>query len=440
MSQTPVELAISAAWIIPVVPAERIFENCSLIVNQGRIVDILPQSDLMSRYQPAEHIELEHGALIPGLINAHGHTAMSLLRGFADDYALQPWLEEHIWPAEGQWVNEDFVRDGTRLAIAEMIRSGCTTFSDMYFFPEVAAEVARDTGMRAQIAFPIMDFPTAWGSGPDDYFEKGMRLHDDYRSHERIHIAFGPHAPYTVSDEPLSKIATYAEELQMPVQIHVHETQHEVDDALKTHGKRPMQRLADLGLLSPLTQCVHMTQIEQSDIALLQESGAHVIHCPKSNLKLASGICPSAGLIKAGINVALGTDGAASNNALSMFSEMNQAALLAKVNSGDATALPAAEALEMATLGGARALGIEAECGSLEIGKAADICAVSLKDPEYQPVYNPLSQIVYAGDALRAQHLWVAGKQLLNDGELTSLQLNSIIAQAQSWKEKIHRG
>jgi len=440
MTRQPVELAISAAWIIPVAPAERIFENCSLIVHDGKILDILPSNDLKERYAPEEHIELPQSALIPGLINTHGHAAMSLLRGYADDYALQPWLEEHIWPAEAKWVDEAFVRDGTRLAICEMLLSGCTTFSDMYFFPEVAADVARESGLRAQIAFPILDFPTAWGSGPAEYLEKGMRLHDDYRSHERIHIAFGPHAPYTVGDDTLSKVATYAEELQIPIQIHVHETAKEVDDAVEASGTRPLARLTDLGLLSPLTQFVHMTQLDDTDFELLKQSGAHVVHCPKSNLKLASGACPATKLISEGINVALGTDGAASNNSLSMFSEMNQAALLAKWQANDATALSAAQALEMATLGGAKAMGLESVCGSLEIGKAADICAVNLSGPEYQPLYNPISQIVYAGQGLQAEHLWVAGKALVKNGQLQSQQLSSSIAQAQQWQEKISRG
>jgi 5-methylthioadenosine/S-adenosylhomocysteine deaminase len=439
MTQTPVELAISAAWIIPVVPRERIYENCSLIVQQGKILDILPQGELFERYAPNEHIALADSALLPGLINTHGHAAMSLLRGFADDFALQPWLEEHIWPAENRWVNEDFVRDGTRLALSEMIRSGCSTFSDMYFFPELAAEVAHQSGIRAQIAFPIFDFPSSWGAGPEDYFEKGMRLHDDYRSNERINIAFGPHAPYTVGDEVLKKVATYAEELQSPIQIHVHETAKEVSDAIASKGQRPLQRLYELGILSPLTQCVHMTQIDEADIALLKQSGAHVVHCPKSNLKLASGVCPVTELIAEEINVALGTDGAASNNSLSMFSEINQAALLAKWQAQDATALSACEALEMATLSGAKALGIDDVCGSLEIGKSADICAVNLGAPEYQPVYNPISQIVYAGGSLRAEYLWVAGKALLYNGELSSQQLTMAVKQAQTWKDKISR-
>lgn len=437
MSKLNIDLALSASWIVPVVPEGRILEDCTLIINDGQIIDIVPRKTADQKYQAKHSQHLDQQVLIPGLINAHGHAAMSLLRGYADDTPLMTWLEEHIWPAESQWVDEHFVRDGTEIAVAEMLLSGTTCFSDMYFFPEAAAMVAHQSGIRAQLAFPVMDFPTAWGSGPEEYLHKGLALHDKYRSHERIKIAFGPHAPYTVSDEPLKKIATYAEELQIPVQIHLHESAFEVESAVAEKGQRPIQRMAELGLLSPLCQCVHMTQLNAEDIELVAQSGAHVIHCPDSNLKLSSGLSPITELLKQNINVAIGTDGAASNNDLNMLSELKQTALLAKFESGKADSVSAQEALHMATLGGAKALGIDALTGSLEIGKAADICAIDLSSIRHQPVYNPISQIVYSDTSGSVSHVWVHGKALVEDQNLTTLSMPKLLEKARYWKDKI---
>ena len=434
-----VDLAVSASWIVPVIPENRVYENCSLIVNNGLILDILPNDQVESRYQAKEHIQLLGQVLTPGLINAHGHSAMSLLRGYADDYPLMTWLEEHIWPAEQQFVNEAFVRDGTELAIAEMLLSGTTCFSDMYFFPEVSAEVAKSHGMRAQINFPILDFPTAWGSGPDEYFRKGLDLWDQYRTQDLVNIGFGPHAPYTVSDDALSKVATYAEELQAPVQIHLHETAFEVQQALENKGQRPIERLKTLGLLSPLLQCVHMTQIADTDLELLHESGAHVVHCPDSNLKLASGVCPVQTLLNKDINVALGTDGAASNNDLNLFNEIQSAALIAKHQQNDASALPAHKALELGTINGARALGMGDKIGSLEKGKMADFIAIDLNDFAFQPVYNPISQLVYTQVGQNVSHVWIQGKQLVKNRELTSINKDKLLKTVNSWQEKLKK-
>lgn len=440
MSTRAAELVISASWIIPVVPAGRTLENCSLIVNQGCIEDIVPQSEWARRYHTEQHIELPGHALIPGFINAHGHAAMSLLRGYADDLPLMPWLEEHIWPAEQTWVDEDFVRDGTELAVAEMLQSGTTCFADMYFFPEAAADVVHNSGMRAQIAFPILQFPTAWGSGPDEYFAKGLTLRDNYRSHNRINIAFGPHAPYTVDDESFRKVAILSEELQAPIHIHLHETEFEVSSALENTNERPIERLARLGVLTPLTQCVHMTQVNDSDLELLKSNGAQVVHCPNSNLKLASGFCPVDALLTESINVAIGTDGAASNNGLNMLEEMKQSALLAKAISKDASALSADKALELATLGGAKALGIDSITGSLEKGKAADICAIDLSALSLQPIYNPISQIVYANQNAKVSNVWVDGKQLVKQGALTTLNEDRIRENTMQWQQKLSEG
>ncbi|RZK38877.1 MAG: TRZ/ATZ family hydrolase, partial [Hymenobacter sp.] len=350
---------------------------------------------------------------------------------------LGDWLNNDIWPTEKQWVDENFVRDGAELAIAEMIKSGTTCFADMYFFPEQTAQAALDAKIRCQISFPIFDFPTNWGIGPADYFTKGLELRDAFRGNNLVRICFGPHAPYTVSDECLKKIAVLAQEMDAQIHIHLHETETEIEESIEKYGVRPIQRLMQLGLLSPLTQCVHMTQIDASDIEILQQSGAHVIHCPESNLKLASGFCPVDTLLTAGINVALGTDGAASNNDLDLFSELKTAALLAKAISKNAAALNAHTALRMATLNGAKALGIEDCVGSLQVGKQADITAINFSDIEMQPVYNPASHLVYTNVGHRVSHVWVNGKCLMENRELQTINERELVVKVREWQEKI---
>lgn len=436
-SKTAIDTLIHARWIIPVIPEQKVFENCSLAVHEGKILALLPSREASARYCATQEIRLDRHALIPGLVNTHTHAAMSLLRGLADDRPLMEWLEQHIWPAEQKWVDPSFVSDGSRLAIAEMLRSGTTTFADQYFFPEATAAVAREAGIRAQIAFPIIDFPTPWSRNADDALQKGLDLRDDYRAHERIDVVLAPHAPYTVGDETLNKIAVYANELQVPVQMHLHETEGEVERALAENGERPVQRLQRLGLLSPQTLCVHMTAADESDIELLQTSGAHVSHCPRSNLKLASGFCPAAQMLQAGINVALGSDGAASNNGLDLLAEANTAALLAKAVSGNASALPAHQALAMATINGARALGIEEITGSLEVGKSADLVAIDLCGLEQQPLHDPISQLIYTANGHNVTDVWVAGKQLLQGRQLQTINEAEVIQRARQWRARI---
>jgi len=431
------DLIISAKWIIPVIPENKVFTDCSLVIDKGKIIAILPSKEAKKRYQPKQSIELNEHIVTPGLINAHGHAAMSLLRGFADDLPLDTWLNEHIWPAEGQHVSANFVKEGAELAIAEMIRSGTTCFSDMYFFPEQTAAVAHDAGIRCQITFPILEFPSAWASNADEYISKGLALRDQYRSHELIKVHFGPHAPYTVSDETFERIAVLSPELQSHIHVHLHETKQEVTDAEKKEGKRPIQRLFDLNVLTPLTQCVHMTELNEADIELIKRSGAHVIHCPESNLKLASGFCPVASLLENGINVALGTDGCASNNNLDLFGEMHTAALLGKAVANNAAALNAQQVLAMATINGAKAMGIDDVTGSLEAGKDADVIAIKLDPLEQAPLYDPLSQLVYTHNGHRITHSWVRGKVLMQNRDLLTLNENEIIANTKQWQDRI---
>ncbi|MCK9800165.1 TRZ/ATZ family hydrolase [Pseudomonas sp. MAFF 302030] len=430
------DLLLLPTWLVPVEPAGVVLKEHGLGIRDGRIAYIGPRAEAL-KLAASEVRELPGMLLSPGLINAHGHAAMTLFRGLADDLPLMTWLENHIWPAEAKWVDEAFVRDGTDLAIAEQLKGGITCFSDMYFFPKVASERVHNSGIRAQIAIPILDFPIPGAASADEAIRQGVELFGDLKHHPRISITFGPHAPYTVGDENLEKIRVIAEELDASIHMHVHETAFEVQQAVEQHGERPLDRLARLGLLGPRFQAVHMTQISDDDLALLVETNSSVIHCPESNLKLASGFCPVERLWLAGVNVAIGTDGAASNNDLDLLGETRTAALLAKAVAGSATALDAHRALRMATLNGARAMGLESEVGSLEVGKAADLVAFDLSGLAQQPIYDPVSQLIYATGRDCVKHLWVAGKQLLDDHRLTRLDEEQLCATASAWGRRI---
>lgn len=432
-----VDLIISPRWLLPVVPERVCLEHHSLVVDSGRIIDILPSDAVPGRYQTEQHVALETHALLPGLVNAHTHAAMTLMRGLADDRPLMQWLEQHIWPAEQRWVDNGFIEDGTELAIEEMLLSGTTCFNDMYFFPDAVARTADRMGIRAVVGMIVLDFPTAWARNPDEYLEKGMELHDGLRHIELVSTAFAPHAPYTVSDEPLKKLRVLADELDLPVHMHVHETDHEISQSIDKHGCRPIARLLNLGLLGPNLLAVHATHLEAAEISLLAEHGVSVVHCPQSNMKLASGFCEVGKLLMSGINVCLGTDGAASNNDLDMLDEMRSAALFAKAVSGNPETLPAWQALQTATIAGARALGLGEETGSLEIGKWADVIAIDLYHPSCQPVYDPVSQIVYAATRQQVSDVWVGGRRLVEDHQLTQKDPHETEAKAERWRQRI---
>jgi len=427
---------INASWVIPVDPDNRILPNHSILIEAGRIVAILPSQQVVE-FQARKTVDLPGHALLPGFINTHTHAAMSLLRGVADDLSLDDWLNGHIWPLETRWVGEAFIRAGSRLSIAEMLKTGTTCFNDMYYFPDQTAQVAEQAGIRASLGLILLDFPTIWANDPDEYFSKGLELHDRLRSHSHITTAFAPHAPYTVSNGPLKKLQILADELDIPIHIHVHETSAEIVNAITEHGYRPLERLRTLGLLTSRAQCVHMTQLLESEIAMLAEHGSHIVHCPESNMKLASGYCPVSNLLEGGVNVALGTDSAASNNNLNMLAEMRTAALLAKNYAADPTVLPAWQALRMATINGARALGLDQQTGSLEEGKAADMIAVDMNRLQTQPLYDPVSQLVYAADSSQISDVWVAGRRVLEDGELLTMDENAILKESQQWGTQI---
>jgi len=433
-----VDTILHARWILPVSESDPLLHEHCVVIDDGRITDILPTAKVAELYKANIEKTYKQHMLMPGLINAHTHSPMSLFRGMADDLPLDIWLNQHIWPAEAKWVSDEFVHDGTQLAIAEMLRAGTTCFNDMYFFPEVTARLARDIGIRACIGLIAIDFPSAWASNADEYIDKGLELRDHFRSDSLIHTPFAPHAPFTVSDDALSRIRVLADEMDLPVHIHVHETIAEIEQSIKQYGKRPLERLNDLGLVSPNLMAVHLTQVTDEEIALLAESGSHVVHCPESNLKLASGFCPVTKLMDAGINVALGTDSSASNNDLNMLGEMHTASLLAKGVSQNASALSAMQTVRMATINGAKALGLDQQTGSLEIGKHADIIAVDFSSLEMSPVYDPVANLIYSSSREQVSDVWVAGRHLLKDRQLTTLDEQEILRKCQLWNDKIN--
>lgn len=425
---------IEPRWVIPVVPDGAVLEHHAVAVGDARILAVLPAEEARRRYPDAAVTALPDHALIPGLVNAHVHAAMALMRGIADDLPLMRWLQEHIWPAEARHVSKEFVYDGTLLAIAELLRGGVTCMNDMYFFPEMAAAAALESGMRASLGIIVIDFPTVYAADPQDYLTKGLALRDAHKHESRLTFCMAPHAPYTVSDATFGRIVTLAEQLDLPVHVHVHETAGELQDHLAKHGVRPIERLQALGLVGPRLISVHSVHLTDTEIGLYASHGCHVAHCPSSNLKLASGFAPVAAMLDAGINVALGTDGAASNNSLDLFEEMRLAALLAKGASGRADALPARAALAMATLGGARALGLEERIGSIEAGKRADLVAVNLGSVELAPCYDPVSHLVYAAGRSDVTHVWVDGEALIEERRFTRLDEANLISRARRWQ------
>ncbi|GAC1630236.1 MAG: TRZ/ATZ family hydrolase [Nevskia sp.] len=435
-----VELIVFPRWLVPVVPAGLVLEDHALVVDHGRIVDILPADFARQTYAPRETRTLAQHALLPGFVNIHTHSAMALMRGLADDLPLMDWLNQHIWPAEGRHVSRAYCVDGLRLAAAEMIRGGTTCFNDMYFFPDATVEVAAEVGLRAAVGLLLLDFPTAWAADADEYIRKGLEVFETIRNRPLLSATFAPHAPYTVSDAPLLRVRELAAELGIPIHMHVHETADEVEQAVTQRGQRPLARLRELDLLGSDFIAVHMTQLTEQEIADCGRLGLSIAHCAESNLKLASGMAPIAKLIAAGANVAIGTDGAASNNDLDMFGEMRTAALLAKAVAGDATAVPAAMALRMATLNGAKALGIEAETGSLERGKSADFIAVDLSAPATTPTYDVISQLVYAAGRDQVTDVWVAGRALLHERRLTTIDEAAVLLRAAEWQALIRAG
>lgn len=434
---TPIDLLIEPGWIIPIEPAGTVLEDHALAVDKGRILALLPIAEAAGRYAPREHVRLPGEVLLPGLVNAHTHAAMALLRGCADDLPLMRWLTERIWPAEAAHVSPDFIQDGTLLAAWEMLRCGITCFNDMYFFPGAAAEAAHEAGIRAVLGVTVIEFPTAYAADPDDYLAKGLAVRDAWRDDPLVSFALAPHAPYTVSDKTFERVATLAAQLDVPIHVHVHETLAEIEEGIARHGVRPLERLRRLGLLAPNLIAVHAVHLDANEIEQLATAGCFVAHCPTSNMKLASGIAPVAQFLNSGVRVALGTDGAASNNRLDILREARQAALLAKVASGDAAVVAAHQALRMATLEGAAALGLEASVGSLLPGKWADLCTIRLDDWLCQPCYDPASHILNVAGREQVSHVWVAGRARIRNGEPVGPSASRLVAIGKSWHNRL---
>jgi 5-methylthioadenosine/S-adenosylhomocysteine deaminase len=438
----PCHVLIEARYVVPMDRPGVVLEHHAVAIRDDRIFAVLPIAEARQTLSPLETVSRPDGVLIPGLVNAHVHNPMTLMRGVADDMPLMRWLQEHIWPIEGAIMGPEYVADGVTLAIAEMLRGGTTCCNENYFFPDVQAATYKRYGFRARVGLPVIDFPTAWAKSDDEYFDRACEVHDQWPSPRPgavplVSTAFAPHAPYTVSDASFERIRMLADQLDIPVHLHTHETAQEVAESQKKYGQRPIARLDRLGLINDRLIAVHMTQLTDAEIALCAERGVSVVHCPESNLKLASGFCPVGRLQKAGVNVAIGTDGSASNNDLDMFGEMRTAALLAKAVAEDAAALDAWQALYAATHGGAHALGLGDDVGVIAPMYQADLACVDLSALETQPLHHVLSQLVYAAGRHQVSDVWVAGKRRLRDRHLVDMDLDGILANARQWRERI---
>ena len=433
---------IEARWVLPIEPKNTLLENHAVIAHLGVIIDICTIEHANASYEAAELIKLTEHVLMPGLINLHTHAAMNLMRGLADDLPLLPWLENHIWPAEAQLLSANFVKEGTLLACAEMLSGGITTFNDMYFYPEAAAQACLQLGLRANLGLVVLEFSTNYASNATSYIEKGTQARDAFKNESLLSFSFAPHAPYTVTDKTFLEINTLAEQLDIGIHTHLHETLEEISQSKQMHGLTPIARLAKLGLLGANTILAHCVHLEPIEMQILADNGCHIVHCPSSNLKLGSGIAPINQYLKHGINIGLGTDGAASNNRLDMFIEIRLAALLAKGTSGDAAAISAHDALEMATINGAKALKLDDKIGSIEIGKLADLIAVDCSGFNMQPCYDPVSHLVYVAGREQVSHCWVNGdlkyhKPRHSEGVFSNIEPQELSEIAANWQTKL---
>jgi 5-methylthioadenosine/S-adenosylhomocysteine deaminase len=428
-----IDTLITARWVIPIEPADQALERGAVAVDRGRILAVLPQAEAAARFTARQTIDRPTHALLPGLVNAHTHSAMTLLRGAAESANLTDWLQREVWPIERRWIDADYVRDGAELAIADMLTSGTTCFGDMHLFPEVVAQAASEARMRACIGLPVMEAPNAWAGSVSECLDKGLRLHDDYRDDPLITTALAPYAPWALTDECLLRVRRNADELELPMTMHVNELASQAE----ANGERTIARLARLGALSPLLAAVHAVHLSEADMEEAARAGSSVVHCPQSNLKLGAGVCRAGALTARGVNLALGTDGAASNNDLSVLDEVRTAALLARGVHPLDPPIGAHGWLRAATLNGARALGLSETIGSLAPGKWADVCCIDLQRAHTQPVYDVASQIVYAASREQVSDVWVAGRALVQSGRLTSMDLDDVVARASRWRDRI---
>lgn len=440
----PVTTIIAPGWLARVEPGPAVETGMAVVVQQdGRIAAVEPLARCRAAWPQAGVVELPGHLLCPGFVNLHTHVAMALLRGCADDLPLDQWLAQRIWPIEGQLLSDEFVHDGSLLACHELLLGGVTCFNDMYFHPEATLAAARTLGMRASIGLVVIDFPSTYGTGPDDYLARGLATRDRWRDEPLASFTLAPHAPYTVGDAALARVGTLARELGLPIHLHLHETAREITDSIAEHGCRPLERLRRLGLLGPDLVAVHAVHLNEDEIALLARHGASVAHCPHSNLKLGSGIAPVARLLEAGVNLGLGTDGSASNNRLDLLQEAHTAALLAKGASQRADVFDAHAVLAAMTLGGARALGMDDRIGSIRAGKQADLVAVDLQAPELRPVFDPVSHLIYSAGREHVTDVWIAGRRVVSKRQLADSNgrtaLSDVLGRITLWQNRISR-
>lgn len=432
-------IIISASWIFTSNSEGQLLSDYSIVIENDKIIDLVPQDKVFDEYEANDTYQLTDHILIPGLINTHTHAAMSLFKGFADDLSLQDWLNDYIWPAEKEFINSSFVKDGSILALSEMIKSGVTTFNDMYFFPDATAEAVKELGVRSNIGLVVLDFPTNYATDPEDYLLKGFEFRDKWRNEELITTSIAPHAPYSVSDEAFTLINTYSEELSINIHTHLHETQWEIEDSIEKYGITPVQRLNNLGIIGPSLMAVHCVHLNDQDMATLAKNKVSIVHNPSSNMKLGSGIADIAKMLKQNLNISLGTDSSASNNRLDIMEEMRLAALLIKGSTKSPESFSANEAIKMATINGAKALGLESIIGSIEKNKKADLVAIDLNSIENQPIYNPLTTLVYSSSRSDVSYVWIDGEIKFKDKKLVKIDEERIIQLAKKWQRKLKK-
>ena len=436
-SKPHVSKIISPTWVVTADVQQPLLREHSVVVDGEKIVDVLPTSEVAQHYTSEQVISLKGQVLMPGLVNLHSHAPMAMLRGFADDLPLMTWLNDYVWPAEATLLNHHFVYESSLLSCAEMLQGGITTFNDMYFFPKATAEAVNKTGIRANLGLVVIEFPSVYADDADSYLSKGFEAHDSWRENSRITTSLAPHAPYTVSNKTFEKIVTFAEQLDLTIHTHLHETIGEIQDSDKEYGKRPLARMHDLGVLSPRLIAAHAVHLDDEERELLSQYGCHVAHCPASNAKLGSGLADIAKAMEVGLNVGLGTDGVASNNRTDLFADMRLAAMLAKANAQNAEVLTAQQVIEMATINGANALGLGDKIGSIRIGKQADLVSVNVSDLSIAPCYDPIAHLVYACGREQVTNTWVAGDLRYSDGVFSNIELDELASIVQRWQPNI---
>ena len=432
-----VDYIIYADYVLPMDESLTVIKDGAIAVKGTRVLKVGTSQDISRYYAPEVVINGKQKVVFPGLINTHTHAAMVYFRGIADDQPLKEWLENHIWPAENRWLSPEFVSDAIELACLEMLKGGITTYNDMYFYEDAAAEATKRVGMRAALGAGILDFPTKSARTVDEYFENAESFIRDWKGDSLITPCVAPHALYTCGPETLKRAKRVAVKYDVPIHIHLSETKWEVEEIKSMYAMMPVEYLDSLGFLDEKVLAVHCVWVTDREMEVLAERKVGVSHCIESNLKLASGIAPVVEMLKAGIKVAFGTDGAASNNDLNIFSEMSTAAKLEKTLSEDPTALDAKTAFLMATRWGAEVLGLGRITGSIEEGKAADLVMADLNKPHLVPMYNIYSHIVYAMRPSDVEMVMVDGKVVVNDGELTTGDESEILQKAMDWAEKI---